>query len=63
MESNDLNKREIAIISNIFYPVLALARVLAVWAIASRAYNKPILLPEPGIVLKTFFNLFGEKYF
>ena len=63
MESNDLNKRVIAIFSNIFYPVLALAIVLAVWAIASRAYNKPILLPEPGIVLKTFFNLFGEKYF
>ena len=63
MNKLKINKKTLEICSNIFYPLLALALVLAVWAICAKAYNKPIVLPEPGITLKTFFLMFGEKYF
>ena len=63
MNKLKINKKALEICSNIFYPLLALGLVLAVWAICAKAYNKPIVLPEPGITLKTFFLMFGEKYF
>ena len=63
MKKLKINKKALEICSNIFYPLLALALVLAVWAICFKAYNNPIVLPEPGVTLKAFFTLFGEKYF
>lgn len=63
MIKNKVNKKALQICSNIFYPLLALAIVLAIWAICSKAYNKPLVLPEPGITLKAFFSLFSKEIF
>lgn len=48
---------------NIFYPLLAFAIVLAVWAIASKLKNNAFVLPMPDAVLDRFFKLGAESGF
>lgn len=52
-----------SILKNILYPLLALAIVLSVWAIASAIKNNPLVLPMPDIVFERFFLIFREKNF
>ncbi len=42
---------------NIFYPLLAFSLMLAVWAIAAKIKNNPLVLPMPNVVLDSFFRL------
>lgn len=63
MKKININKKALQICSNIFYPLLALALVLAIWAITAKAYDNEFVLPMPGGTLKVFFELFGEKTF
>ena len=63
MKDIKVNKKVIEICSNIFYPMLALAIVLAVWAICAKAYGNPLVLPAPDVTLREFFKMFGEKVF
>ena len=59
-----LNKKEVKNFAlNIFYPLLALALVLAIWAIWAAAEGKPYLVPSPAVVLGEFFSLGGEGGF
>lgn len=51
------------IASNIVYPLIALGIMLAVWAIAAKAEDNPLVLPMPSVVLERFFTLGGEKGF
>lgn len=51
------------IAANIFYPLLALAIALAVWAIWSAAMDIPGLVPMPGEVIRDFFTLGAQKAF
>ncbi|MDE6302451.1 MAG: hypothetical protein K2M36_02555 [Clostridia bacterium] len=48
---------------NIFYPLLAFAITLAVWAIAAKVKDNALVLPMPDVVLKSFFTLGGESGF
>ena len=48
---------------NIFYPLLALAIALAVWALAAKVKDNPLVLPMPAVVLERFFTLGGESGF
>lgn len=48
---------------NIFYPLLALALVLAVWAIVAKIKDNALVLPMPSVVLERFFTLSGERGF
>ena len=48
---------------NIFYPLLAFAILLAVWAIAAKVKNNAFVLPMPGEVLSRFFRLGAEEGF
>ena len=63
MQKIKTNKKALSICSNIFYPLLALSIVLAVWAIASASYGNPIVLPAPDVTLRVFFQMFAEKSF
>ena len=47
----------------ILYPILALAIVLSVWAIASAIKNNPLVLPMPSVALDRFIVLYNEKRF
>ena len=49
------------IATNIFYPCLSLAIVLAIWAIASKIKGNPLVLPMPGETLLRFFELFAKS--
>lgn len=49
--------------SNVFYPLLAFGIVLAVWAIAAKVKDNPLVLPMPGVALERFFLLGGEEGF
>lgn len=48
---------------NIFYPLLAFAIALAVWAIVAKIKNNALVLPMPDVVLERFFKLGGERGF
>ena len=48
---------------NIFYPVLALGIILAVWATAAAIKGNPLVLPMPGEVLESFFTLGASEGF
>lgn len=48
---------------NIFYPLLAFAIMLAVWAIAAKVKDNAFILPAPASVLKRFFTLGAESGF
>ena len=63
MKDLKANKKVIEICSNIFYPMLALAIVLAVWAICAKAYDNPLVLPAPDVTLREFFKMFAQKVF
>ena len=63
MKDLKANKKVIEICSNIFYPMLALAIVLAVWAICAKAYGNPLVLPAPDVTLREFFKMFAQKLF
>lgn len=60
----NIDKKGVAkIAENIVYPLLALALVLGVWAIAARMKNNPLVLPMPDVVLQCFFTLCEETGF
>ena len=63
MKDLKANKKVIEICSNIFYPMLALTIVLAVWAICAKAYGNPLVLPAPDVTLREFFKMFAQKLF
>ncbi len=48
---------------NIFYPLLAFAIALAVWAVAAKIKSNAQVLPMPDVVLDRFFALGSEKGF
>ena len=51
------------VVLNIVYPLLALAIVLAVWAIAAKIKHNSFVLPMPSAVIERFFRLGGEGEF
>lgn len=51
------------VINNVLYPVLAMAIVIAVWAIVAKVKDKPLLLPMPSVVFRRFILLFSEEKF
>ena len=51
------------LIENIVYPLVALGIMLAVWAIAAKVKDNPLVLPMPDVVLERFFALGGETGF
>ena len=57
------NKWIKSVVNNVLYPVLALGIIIAVWAIVSKALQKPLLLPMPDVVFSRFFSLFSEETF
>lgn len=63
MKDLKANKKVIEICSNFFYPMLALAIVLAVWAICAKTYGNPLVLPAPDVTLREFFKLFSTNLF
>lgn len=64
MTTPNIDKKKVKkILLNVFYPLLALAVVLAVWAIWSAVKNMPYLMPAPSNVLKEFFTLGGSGGF
>ena len=63
MSKIKIDKKVWQVCSNIFYPLMALALVLAIWAITAKAYNKPLVLPAPVATLKVFFEMFAEESF
>lgn len=50
-------------ILNVIYPLIALAVVIGIWAIAAKVKNKPLILPMPDRPLKDFFGLFAQSGF
>lgn len=50
-------------LNNIIYPLIALAIVLGMWAIASAVKNNPLVLPMPNVVLHRLFCLYKERNF
>ena len=48
---------------NIFYPLLALAIVLAVWCVVAKIKDNAFVLPMPSVVIERFFKLGGEAEF
>lgn len=42
---------------DILYPLIAFALVIAIWAIAAKVKNKPLILPSPDVVINEFFTL------
>lgn len=56
-------KRAKEIALNIFYPLLACAIMLAVWAIAAKVKDDAFVLPMPDVVLNRFFALGSERGF
>ncbi len=56
-------KKTKRILADIFYPLLAFALALAVWAIAAKIKGDPLVLPMPDVVLERFFRLGGEQGF
>lgn len=64
MSKAKIDKKEVKnVVLNIFYPMLALAIVLAVWAIWAAAKDAPYLVPAPAVVLREFFLLGGKGEF
>lgn len=61
MKANKSNLKNV--ILNTIYPLIALALVLAIWAIVAEVKNKPLILPKPDVTLKNFFMLFASKAF
>ncbi|MBD5092608.1 MAG: ABC transporter permease subunit [Clostridiales bacterium] len=58
MAKISINKTTVKrMVLNVFYPLLALAIVLAVWAIAAKAYDNKLVLPAPDTVLVALFSL------
>lgn len=51
------------IASNIVYPLISLALVLAIWAIVARVKDNPLVLPMPSVVIVRFFTLCTENGF
>ena len=51
------------IVANIFYPLLALAIALSIWAIWAAVKDMPYLLPSPKATLAVFFTLGGSGEF
>lgn len=51
------------ILLNLAFPVLAVAVLVAVWAIAAAVLGKPLLLPDPLETLRAFFGLLGTGAF
>ena len=48
---------------NIFYPLIALGIVLAVWTIVAKVKDNALVLPMPDVVIVRFFRLGGEEGF
>lgn len=48
---------------NVIYPCIAVALMLAIWAIFAAVKNKPFLYPSPAETLKIFFSLGAEDGF
>ncbi len=48
---------------NIFYPLLAFAIMLAVWAIVAKIKDNSFVLPMPSVVLQKFFALGSRDTF
>ena len=57
-----MKKRTLAktVISNVLYPVAALAAVIAVWAIVAAAEDMPLLFPSLGEIFRSFGELLGD---
>ncbi len=65
MKTLTLFKNENAkrIFANIFYPILSIAIVIAVWAIVAAVKDNPLVLPMPDVVFAEFFTLGADKTF
>lgn len=49
--------------SNIVYPLVSFALVLAIWAIVAKVKDNPLVLPMPDVVIESFFSLCKESEF
>lgn len=56
-------KKSKSLILNIIYPLLALAIVLTVWAVAAEVADKPLLLPSIEVVFGKLGNLLAQSIF
>lgn len=50
-------------IENVGYPLIALGIMLAVWVIAAKVKDNPLVLPMPDVVFERFFTLGAEEGF
>lgn len=64
MDAKKFDKKKAwKVASNVVYPLLSFALVMAVWAIVAKVKDNPLILPMPDKVLETFFSLGGENGF
>lgn len=49
--------------SNIVYPLVSFALVIAIWAIVAKVKDNPLVLPMPDVVIESFFSLCKESGF
>lgn len=64
MDAKKFDKKKAwKVASNVVYPLLSFALVMAVWAIVAKVKDNPLLLPMPDKVLETFFSLGRENGF
>ncbi|HKL94240.1 MAG TPA: ABC transporter permease subunit [Clostridia bacterium] len=60
---NNFLKKNKSVLLNIFYPLLALGVVLAIWSVAAEVTNKPLLLPSVRVVAEKFGKLLAQVSF
>lgn len=58
-----MDKRAVKIVLNVLYPVIVVAAVFAVWAIAAYAKGMEIILPSPARAFEELFVLVKTSYF
>ena len=51
------------IASNLVYPLVSFALVLAIWAIVAKVKDNPLVMPMPDVVIESFFSLCKESGF
>lgn len=64
MKKINIDKKQAwRIASNVVYPLIALGIMLAVWVIAAKVKNNPLVLPMPDVVFERFFTLGSDEGF
>lgn len=61
--TDERKKKAVKVALNLLYPLISIALMLTVWAIAAAAIGEPLILPSIGETFRALFNLAGRGYF